>query len=485
MLHSASKPMPVALSLSQAVKIAIKDNVDIQVERENIRLSESAFFLESARFDPTISFDLNADRTVRSSSSLIETGPSGTNRITTENQRLGSSIKQRFRSGGDLDLTFRQNRGTASFQDLNPTLRADLILSFSQPLLQGFGRVFSEAPLRIANTNIKISQEVFEAHVSALILDVSKAYWDLVFHLKNLEVQQQTLKSAKQLLKSTEAKVSLGLLAPIEILVSESGVATRDEAVFIAEKRVFDTEDKLRVLLNLPGESIINPLRIVPSDQPTEKKEHIDALAVLQVALLKRPEVAQSNLLLKNQVLASKIAKNKLSPSLDLLGNIGLNGLGQDFSDEIDQIGSGSFNQWETGLVLSFPLGNRAARADLQKEKAKLKQAMLGQRKIIQRITLETKEGLRGVHTDYQRIIATQRARHLAKEKLSAGNERFHLGLISSQDLLEFQDDLAEARANALKAVTDYNKSLVNLEHVSGTLLNRYHLEAVSRKTGR
>lgn len=477
---NAQTPQPLSLSLSNAVKTAIKNNVGLQVEKENIALQSSTFSWEEAQFDPRLSFDLRADRTIRSSTSLIETGPSGTNRIVLENQRLNVGMNQRLRSGGDLDFGFRQKRSSASFQQVNPTLSGNLVLSFSQPLLQGRGQEVTEAPIRIAKTDIEISQAVFESQISKLVLEVSNAYWNLVFQLKKLEVQQQTLASAKQLLASSRIKVDLGVFSPIEILVAEAGVASREEAVFIAKKGVGDTEDQLRVLLDLSELSKFNPPAIHPTDQPLELEQQIESSHLIELALTRRLEIRQNQLRLQNHALASKMAKNKLSPSLDFVGKLGLSGLGKDFSDEADQLDSGTFNQWEAGFVFSFPLGNHAARADLQREKTRMRQTLLQRKKVIQQVTLETKEGLRRVRTNFQRIRATQRARKLAEEKLSAGNERFTLGLISSQDLLVFQDDLADARGNELKAIIDYNKSLVNLEHVTGKLLDRYQIKTLS-----
>ncbi|MFQ5589428.1 MAG: TolC family protein, partial [Nitrospiria bacterium] len=342
------------------------------------------------------------------------------------------------------------------------------------------GREVTEGPLRIANTDIAITRSAFEAQVSTLILNVSQAYWDLVFQIKNLAVQRQTLESSRQLLAAIRTKVELGLLSPLEILVAQASVAAREEAVFIARKGVFDTEDQLRLLLNLPEQALFDPPAIQPTDPPTDQMQAFKAEGLLEAALQKRPELAQNRLLFQNQSLSAKIAKDKLSPSLDLVGRLGVNGLGRDFSDETEQLGQGSFHQWEAGLVLTFPLGNQAARADVQREKINIRQTLLKREMIIQQITLETKEGLRRVQTDFQRIKATRRARLLAEEKLAAGHERFELGLISSQDLLEFQDDLAKAKGSELKAVIDYNKSLVNLEDVSGALLARHQIETFS-----
>jgi len=473
----AEAPASISLSLNQAIDIAFMNNIDIQVERENIHISRFSYLIEAAQFDASLSFDARSNRTIRSSTSGIETGPSGTDQIVQENQRLSAGLHQRFRWGGDYDLNLGQSRSKASFQTLNPTINGTLIFSFTQPLLNGFGREITEVPLRIAQGQIAVSESAFQTQVMNMILGVGNAYWDLVFQLKNLEVQKQNRESAKQLLDSVRAKVNSGVLAPIEVLVAESGVASLGEAVLIAEKAVRDTEDQLRLLLNFPDQSLGKPPVIQPSEPPIETEKTIDEETVLNWALAQRPELKGNKHLLQNQALSVKRASDLLAPSLDLVGNVGLNGLGSDFSSETDQLTSGSFHQWEAGLVLSFPLGNRSARAALKREKAELSKTALTQQKIAQEIANETKEGIRRVRTDFQRIATTRRARLLAAEKLTAGNERFHLGLISSHDLLEFQDDLAEAKGKELKALTDYNKSLINLEKVTGTLLSRYRIE--------
>jgi len=473
LLHaSGDAPPALELSLQQAVIKALKANTDIQVKRENIRANQYELRWEQAQFDPAFLFDFRVSKVKRLSTLSFETDT-----VIQENQRLSLGLSQRLRWGGDYNLSLGQRRSSNSISRINPTYNGDLIFSFTQPLLKGYGREITETPLRVARTEIGISREDFESQVSSVILEVSKAYWDLVFKIKNRAVQQQTLASARQLLASSRAKVALGILAPIEILVAESGVASRQEAVVIAEKAIRDQEDQLRLLLNLPEQARFSAPPIRPTDRPIEEKEMLEPSDLMAAALVHRPEILAHRHRLQNRARAFKRALDQLSPSLDLVGNIGLSGLDEDFSGELDRLSSRDFNQWELGLVLSFPLGRRAAKAALQKEKVRLNLARLARKKTVQQITLETKEGIRRVQTNFKRMTATRRARHLAEEKKAAGRERFQLGLISSHDLLEFQDDLADAQGRALKAVIDYNKSLSNLAHVTGRLLEEYQIE--------
>jgi outer membrane protein TolC len=62
----------------------------------------------------------------------------------------------------------------------------------------------------------------------------------------------------------------------------------------------------------------------------------------------------------------------------------------------------------------------------------------------------------------------------LAERKLEAETERFNVGLSTTKNVLDFQKDLATAEGNELKAITDYNRSLANLEKVRGTSLEQH-----------
>jgi len=475
----AAEMTPRSLSLAEAIAIALKNNVDLKVERENIRLQESAVLFEQGQFDPTLHFDARTDKTVRESTSIIETGFVRTDQIEQENQRLSLGLNQRFGWGGDYDITFSQTRSSATLQEVNPTFRGEPLLTFTQPLLRGFGRTVTQGPLRIAQTQLQISQALFRSQLMAIILEISDVYWDLLFQRENLKVQQQLLRAAEQLLELNRNKVQLGLLAPIDILVAEVGVATRIEGVVIAEKAIQDTEDQLRRLLNLPEQSMSDPPPLLPTETPTDARKEFDETTLLAAALKERPEIEQSQMELSNRALLIRIAENQLFPSLDLVGSVGLNGIGGSYSTELDQIESGDFYRWEAGIVLSFPLGNRSARANVQREKSEWNRAALSKERTIQQITLETKEALRRVETDYRRIESNRRARILAERQLSAGNERAALGLISSHDLLEFQTELADARGSEIRAIADYNKSLVNLDRVTGLLLKRFDIEVL------
>jgi len=86
-------------------------------------------------------------------------------------------------------------------------------------------------------------------------------------------------------------------------------------------------------------------------------------------------------------------------------------------------------------------------------------------------IITEVKAAVREVETNLRRIDTNRQARELAEERLSAEEKRFELGLGRSLDVLEAQKDVTSAESAELRAIIDYNVSLVDLAKAQGTLL--------------
>ncbi len=91
-------------------------------------------------------------------------------------------------------------------------------------------------------------------------------------------------------------------------------------------------------------------------------------------------------------------------------------------------------------------------------------------------ISLEVREAVRQVDTDFRRIKTTRVARRLAEKKLEAEQAKFEVGISTTKDVLDFQVDLAFARSRESRALIDYNKSLVTLHQRLGTTLEENNI---------
>lgn len=467
--QSVSKDEPLILSLQDGIKLVLQNNLDIIVEQQNPAIMKSDITIQKANFDPTLTLNLSSDRNIASQGSVIP----GTDNATVN---YNADLTQRLLSGGTYGLNFTNQRSytNSTYFIVNPTYTTQLSLTVTQPLLKNFGFEANQAQIRIARNNYLISQEVFEARVMDMVLWTQQHYWDLVFARQNLRVQQQTLRSAQELLETNKAKAEQGLLASIEVLVAEAGVASQQENVITAEKAIKDAEDNLRQLINLPDHSMMEEFAILPVDEPVVEAKTFDAKMAVQMAIEKRPDVRRAKVTIITNEIHQRFTKNQLLPSLGFTGSIGLNGLGGNYPDALDQLSSTNFYRWSAGLQLTYPLDNRSARASFARSRAALEQSTFSLKSLEQGVIREVKEAVRRVQTDFKRIESNRKARVLAEKKLEAEKERFNVGLSTTKNVLDFQKDLAWAQGNELRAITDYNKSLANLEKVQGTSLDQH-----------
>lgn len=466
----------IALSLSEAIRLAIQNNPDIKIERENIDLQEANTLSERALFDP--SFRLNTKHSVYTSPSFFSTQ----SLLGGFDEQRGTEIslgwKKPLSWGGETEIVISQLKSDSGFQSLNPTYQADMTLRWTQPLLKGFGKDIKQSSLVIAQRQVKIAHQAFRARVADILLKVISLYWELIFQRENLLVQQDSLKLAQHLLEINETKVKLGLMASIEILVAESLVASREEAVIIAQKGILDTQDQLGVLIGQWESGLPFSGKIIPSDRPVAEAADLDPKQLLSLAYQERSEMLAKTLEIENDHTRVSVAQNRLRTALDFIVALGpTTGVGTKFSDSFDQFISGDAYHWEAGLLWTVPIGNWLAIAAVQKESASQRKSKIETERLKLKIQLDVREGERRVATDFERIKATRHALALSKKQLSAATERFHLGLLSSRDFITFQNDVTIAAGHALRAVIDYNKSLGNLERVTGMLLKKYQIE--------
>jgi outer membrane protein TolC len=465
---------PQPLSLDEAIRLALEQSLDIQVARRSLQAAETDPTAERAKFDPSLNLDLNGGRTVNANGET--------------NMTSGSlSLDQPVMTGGTVTLQFNDAWTKTSSQylifqsgvpvgtgvDVERYYQSLLELRLTQPLLKGGGLAANRAPILIATNNAAISKEALLQKTEEIVANVERAYWALVLQREILSVSREALRAAHLLLEAARAKVEQGQLAPIEALIAEAEAASREEAVVVAERAVWDAQDRLRRFLSSSAGELTNEATIIPSDEPEPEPREIDLTALAEAALAARPELAQAKLQMANSRLNLRMAENERWPTLNFQSSAGLNGRGTTY---LAELGSGDFYQWQAGLLLTVPLGNRAADATALRRQFELEQAALTLKDREQNILLEVKAAARAVVTDSKRIEVTRQARRLAAKKLEAENERFRLGLTTVQDLITFERDLADAKRAEVQALIDYRNSLVDLDQRTGRLLGRHRI---------
>ncbi len=462
------------LSLKDRVRIGLARNCDIRIEQLNPRIRTQDTQREEAAFDVVGLAGVDTGETFLPSNSAL----SRIERRETSTQTFNAGIRQRLQTGTSYEVStsLRRNRDNAGFVRFDPALEPALSLSLTQNLLKNLGIKTNTTAIRVARNNERISASEFRNRVINVVSDIENLYWELIFSIQDLEVKKQSLSLARDLLRRNKIQVEVGTMAPIEIFQAEASVASREADLITSEQLVRDNEDRLKRALNLPKDITSWDVRIDPTDTPTVIRRVANVRDSFRKAVENRPDYAQAKLDIENKNIQAKFAKNQLFPTLDLTGSFALNGLDEGVREALGDLGSGEFYQWKVGLVFEIPLRNRAAKSALTQRKLEAAQSLLSLKNLEQQIFLEVREAVRGILTTQKRVNARSAARTLAEKQLDAEEKKFTVGLSTSFQVLEFQDDLATAQSNETRAITDEIRALVTYQRVTGQTLSRHQI---------
>jgi outer membrane protein TolC len=401
-------------------------------------------------------------------------------KIDQNDTNLSLGIKQKMLTGGSYDLKFDTNRNSVAGETnflFNPSYASNLRFDLTQPLLRNFGPTITKVQITLAQNAADVEQLTLVNQVLSVIAQVEQAYWELVFARENLKVARATLQAAEELLASNRAKVKAGVMADVEALQAQAGVANQIEQILLAQKKVADQEDQLRLLLSNSEYNLTQTTPLVPLDPPLQHLQDTPLKENLELAFEHRPDILQAKKNIETSTVNTRFAKNQLLPDLSFQGSLGLSGLGKNPGDNLDRFGSTDFYNMGGGLVLSYPIGNRSAHSQYQRRVLETQQSQVSLLRVRQQIILDVKEAIRQVQTSFKRTRTNQTARQLSERQLKAEEERLNLGLSTTRLVLEFQRDLRIARGRELRAILDYNQSLSRLRLVTASTFDHYHIE--------
>ncbi|MCH7624060.1 MAG: TolC family protein [Nitrospinae bacterium] len=484
----------LGLTLRQVVETTLKNNVSIAVEEFNSKIREQDITDRKSEFDPTINIELSTLERTNQVSSAFASPDKAENR----DHFWDLSLNQKVITGGEYEISFNnsRNKTNSSFAGLNPQYSSELLLSASQPLLKNFGIDNNKRNIYIANNDLDISDFEFESKVIDTVTNVENVYWELVFSIEDLNVKQKSLKRAQDLEKRVRAQVEVGTVAPLDILQAQSEVASREELLLQAQDLIQDNEDNLKNILNINFDSPDGQKKVRPLDRPMiQPKKEIELNEAIKKALASRPDYLSRKTKLANDHILVKYNENQVYPTLDLFGSLGLNGISGDaitisqgtiqgtsrfgggYDDALSFLGSRDFYQWEVGLRMSYPLGNRSAKSRLTASRLLVAQTLLDIKDLEKKIVVEVREAVRQIKTEAKRVQAAGLARELAQKKLDAEEKKFEVGLSTSFNVLEFQEDLVEEQSNEIRAIIDHRKSRIRLRQVMATTLDAHNIQ--------
>lgn len=469
---------PLNLSIKDAIKLAVEKNLDVKAELYNPAMAEADIRRNLGIYDTL----LNALTNYNNSTTLPPNSfITGTTINRQQSLQFNTGASQLVQSGGTVGLAFNN---TWNDSNANPTriipnyYQSNLTLSFNQPLLKNFGKEATELNINAARFAKEGTLDRFKTKLSDTVAQVRNECFKLYSLREDLEVKKTSLALARKILLDTQGQVKAGVLPAMEILNAEFGVATREKDIIDAERAVKDEMDVLRVLLQLDKGN-----DIFITDQPTRQNYTVVEEEALARALADRPELLSQRATIKTNDLRARVARNRTLPDLALTSNVALTGLDRYYNRDLERIGSGDFPVWGIGLQLTYPLGNQTAKNDYIKSKLVLEQTQTQLQSMESSISNEVKTAIRALQSSYKQLEVTDRGRAFAEARLDAFIKKNKVGLATTKDVLDVENNLVTAKGDQIKALTDYNNAITQLWRSTGEILDKEEIK-ISEKQG-
>lgn len=523
------------LSLNDAVKRALENNNDIEVARDDVRFAETQLRALEGIFDPVFSIAPQYDKRISpQQSSLGGSGQSGTTSTTTYTLSPAVT-KQFGRGGGNYFLQFANSHTNTSnsFSLLNPFYSSNLSLTFTQPLLRDRSIDNNRRQIRIQRKRLDQSDADFRQRTIDVITRVQQAYWELIFALRDQQNQLSNLNLSRESLRNIEAQIAAGARAPLERAEVLTELANRETALLTAIQVVAIAENNLKILIFKEPTSPDWSAQLTPTESPKFDTTPVNLPEALKAARDNRPELRR--LRLQNDIndIDVQFFKNQTKPRIDLVGTVATTGLaGTDVSGSLppgseiplilgnpltnpdafllDQIRaiqlaqglplatsplveaettvlnqrliggygqnirnlfSGETRNITVGVAIQFPFKNKTAEANLAGVRIQKEQLMASTRSQEQIIEVDVRNSAQAVESSRQRVLSAREARINAEMQLEGEQRLYQVGRSTTFLLFQRENALANARASELRAETDYNKALADLQRATSTTL--------------
>lgn len=459
----ASAKDTLNLTLPQAVRMALENNLDIKVESYFPLIDAERIRIEGGAFDPV----LNARFT------HLEDAYKGGG--VTQTEEFGGGVRGDTPWGLNYSVGAENSYDWVSKKGGMWSLKPNV--SLQQPLLRGFGTDVNLAQLRIARRNQQQSEWALRGQVVNTVADVHAAYDRLYQSLQNLEVAKRFKELAEVLLRDNETRMKIGVMAPLDVTQARAQVAQRQETLIVAAAAVEDNKIRLKQLILSDVEGFVETgVEIAPP--PTAVVGRLDVNRGIQDAFEWRADYRQFLLDLQKRRIQVVFQKNGTLPRLDLVGSLSLLGIDRTFSEGLSRsVADGNQQSWSAGAIFSLPIPNRSASGKYQVAKLEEIQTLASFKRLELAIAAEVDFAAREITTSAERIKATTEARLLAQETLDAAQERLKAGSGTTFEVLELQRKLAEAEAAEVSARADHNRAISEYDRVTGTILQRNGIE--------
>jgi outer membrane protein len=292
-----------------------------------------------------------------------------------------------------------------------------------------------------------------------IVFRVVSSYYDVLLAAKELEVAEQSAKTALSIMDRSQARFDSGLTVESDLLTAKVRMAARQQEVIRARNTLEVSRAQLNTAMGIPLDA---PFQI--TEALAERTLPAPVLGeVEKQALANRPDLKRivSEEAAQRQIVS--MAKSAFGPRVNAFARWEM--------DNPTFVAGGGGNNWLGGIEVQFDIFQGGAkRAELSRQRALEEKVMAMKRVASDAVRLEVRRAYYETDANRQQIEVARTAIAQAQESLRINQDRYDSGLITITDLLGAEDAARRSQTDYWEAVYHFQTSYANLELASGSL---------------
>jgi outer membrane protein len=292
-----------------------------------------------------------------------------------------------------------------------------------------------------------------------IVFRVVDAYCGVLLAMKQLDVAEQSAKTAQAIMDRSQARFESGLVVESDFLSAKVRMAARQQELI----RTRDNVDLARAQLNTAMGVGMDTL-FQPSEALAERTLPIPALPEMEKqALANRPDLKRIAAEEAAQRQSVSIAKSSFGPRVNAFAGWEM--------DNPTFVAGGGGNNWLGGIEVQFDIFQGGAkRAELSRQRALEERVVAMKQAASDGVRLEVRRAYYDVDASRQQVEVARAVIAQAQESLRINQDRYDSGLSTITDLLGAEEAARRSQTDYWEAVYRFHTSYANLELASGTL---------------
>ena len=437
----------------------------------------------------------------------------GLNVLKTDTGTYNFQYSQGFLTGTQFTTSFNNTRVSTNnpFSNYSPSLTSSFRATATQHLLQGFGWGVNGRFIRQAKNDRRITDSAFRQQLLYTVNQVEAIYWALVSAYEDEQAKERALGQSTQLTSDNRKQLEIGTLAPLDVVNSDSAVAT-DKQALVASKTNLEYQQlimKQAIARNLNDPQLANA-PVIPTDRVSLDRlaeEDMPAEDLVKQAYVNNPQIEQAVLNLKNNEITIKAFKNGLLPTVDAYAFYGASALGGaqnpgaidfttnapyppntfpavSYSSAFSNLFNSSAPDKGVGVNVNVTLRNRTAQADQARSQMEYRQTEMRLQQLYTQLRIQVINQQYALTNDRAQVQAAQAARDYAAQSLDAEQKKYKLGASTTALVLQQGRNLAISENTLISATAAYAKDRAQLRQLLANTLDAYGISIQSAAQG-